>query len=62
MHKRLLPALLLSCVASACASAPVALPVDGVADAYVHPQRLVEVEPGRRMNLHCMGEGAPTVV
>ena len=58
---RLLPALLLSFAASACASGPAALPVDGVADAYVHPQRQVEVEPGRRLNLHCMGEGAPTV-
>lgn len=62
MRKRLLPALLLSFAASAGASAPAALPVDGVADAYVHPQWLVEVEPGRRMHLLCMGEGAPTVV
>jgi len=30
--------------------------------AYTHPQRLVEVEPGRRLNLYCIGKGSPTVV
>ena len=30
--------------------------------AYTHAQRLVEVEPGRRLNLYCLGEGTPTVV
>lgn len=30
--------------------------------AYTHPQRLVEVEPGRRLNLYCTGKGSPTVV
>ena len=30
--------------------------------AYTHAQRLVEVEPGRKLNLYCLGEGAPTVV
>jgi len=29
---------------------------------YTEPQRLVEVEPGRRLNLVCLGEGSPTVV
>lgn len=29
---------------------------------YTHPQRLVEVEPGRRLNLYCIGKGSPTVV
>lgn len=29
---------------------------------YTEPQRLVEVAPGRRMNLVCLGEGSPTVV
>ncbi len=34
-----------------------------IADAaYTHPQRLVEVEPGRRLNLYCIGKGSPTVV
>jgi hypothetical protein len=28
---------------------------------YAHPQRLVDVD-GRRLNLFCLGEGAPTVV
>lgn len=39
-----------------------AIPVETVADAYVRPQRRVEVEPGRAMNLHCQGTGSPTVV
>ena len=29
---------------------------------YTRPQRLVEVVPGRRMNLVCAGTGSPTVV
>lgn len=30
--------------------------------AYTHAQQLVEVEPGRRLNLYCTGQGTPTVV
>lgn len=30
--------------------------------AYTHAQRLVEVESGRKLNLYCLGEEAPTVV
>lgn len=30
--------------------------------AYTRAQRLVEVEPGRRLNLYCLGKGSPTVV
>jgi len=30
--------------------------------AYTHAQRLVEVEPGRRLNLYCLGEGTPAVI
>lgn len=29
---------------------------------YARPQRRVEVEAGRRLNLYCLGEGSPTVV
>ncbi len=29
---------------------------------YTHAQHLVEVEPGRRLNLYCLGEGTPTVI
>lgn len=29
---------------------------------YSQPQRMVEVEPGRRLNLVCLGTGSPTVV
>lgn len=53
---------MLSIAVSARAAGPAALPVERVADDYVHPHLRIEVEPGRRMNLHCMGEGAPTVV
>ena len=44
------------------AAGPMALPIDSVADAYVHPHQRIEVEPGRRMNLFCQGSGSPTVV
>jgi pimeloyl-ACP methyl ester carboxylesterase len=30
--------------------------------AYTHAQQLVEVEPGRRLNLYCTGKGSPTVI
>jgi hypothetical protein len=29
---------------------------------YLKPQRLVEVEPGRRLNVYCLGHGSPTVI
>lgn len=29
---------------------------------YTAPQRLIEVEPGRKLNLVCLGEGSPTVI
>lgn len=32
------------------------------ASTYTHPQELVAVAPGRRLNLYCLGEGAPTVL
>lgn len=34
--------------------------IDG--NTFTQPQQLVEVEPGRRLNLHCAGTGSPTVV
>jgi pimeloyl-ACP methyl ester carboxylesterase len=42
-----------------CADAPTQLVTDL---AYAKPQRLVEVEHGRRMNIYCLGAGSPTVV
>ena len=30
--------------------------------AYAHARRLVELEPGRRLNLYCTGKGSPTVI
>jgi probable addiction module antidote protein len=29
---------------------------------YLKPQRLVGVEPGRRLNVYCLGHGSPTVI
>lgn len=34
--------------------------IDGIA--YTQPQRMVEIEPGRRLNLYCVGNGSPTVI
>lgn len=31
-------------------------------EVYTRPARMIEVEPGRRLNLICLGEGAPTVM
>jgi len=50
--------LLLSC--STTVAAQNANVIDNLA--YTHPQRLVEVEAGRRLNLYCIGAGSPTVV
>ncbi|HEX5868258.1 MAG TPA: alpha/beta hydrolase [Beijerinckiaceae bacterium] len=35
---------------------------DPALEAYARPQRLVEVERGRRLHLYCLGKGSPTVV
>ena len=35
-------------------------PINGLA--YLQASRLVEVEPGRRLNLYCICEGSPTVI
>lgn len=48
-----------ACLLVCAAAAPGPQVVD---PAYAHPQRMVEVEPGRRLNLYCVGKGAPTVV
>jgi pimeloyl-ACP methyl ester carboxylesterase len=47
-----------------CATSPVAGTAVKVIDdpVYASPQRLVEIEPNRRLNLHCTGSGSPTVV
>jgi pimeloyl-ACP methyl ester carboxylesterase len=37
-------------------------PPDVPASAYVHPQALVAIDGGRRLNLFCLGTGAPVVV
>ena len=49
--------LLVSAAMAAAKDAPV---IDD--PAYTHAQHLVEVEPGRKLNLYCTGAGSPTVV
>ncbi len=64
---RLLPlSLLISHLAApgpafAGAAQPV-IPIEQVAGDYVRAHARIEVEPGRRMNLHCIGSGSPVVV
>ncbi|MGH8397012.1 MAG: alpha/beta hydrolase [Gammaproteobacteria bacterium] len=50
---------ILVCSATAAAQQPNRV-IDSLA--YTHAQRLVEVEPGRRLNTYCTGSGSPTVV
>ena len=38
------------------------VPIDLVGGEYVKPHQRIDVGGGRRMNLHCMGSGGPTVV
>lgn len=38
------------------------VPVVEAMNAYVEPTGLVEVEAGRRIHIHCLGSGSPTVV
>lgn len=38
------------------------VPIDQVGSEYVKPHQRIDVGGGRRMNLHCMGSGGPTVV
>jgi pimeloyl-ACP methyl ester carboxylesterase len=52
--------LLLSIAASTLASAATTEQLP--ASAYMHPQQLVSVAPGRRLNLYCVGTGEPTVL
>ena len=62
MLPRLLVLSALFAATPAGAAGPTAIPVEQVADAYVRPHELVEVEHGRKMNLYCKGTGSPTVV
>lgn len=56
--KAILSAMLVS--SSALAAGTDAIVIDD--PAYTHAQRLVEIEPGRKLNLYCTGKGSPTVV
>lgn len=58
-HAAVLSSLL---AAPALAAAPTVIPVEQVGDAYTQAHQRIEVEPGRRMNLYCIGSGSPTVV
>jgi pimeloyl-ACP methyl ester carboxylesterase len=53
-----MPLCLLACNISG-AEAPSSVISD---PAYTHAQRLVEIQPGRRLNLYCSGRGVPTVL
>lgn len=55
-------ATLLSIVAASSARAAEQATILVDDPAYSHAQQLVEVEPGRRLNLYCTGKGSPTVV
>ena len=46
-------------LSAGCGSAPA---VDAATGPYARPGRLVELEDGRRINLRCVGRGAPTVI
>lgn len=62
MYKNCIPLAILAYLLCATAFAADLAPqvIDG--GVYTQPQRMVEVEPGRRLNLHCAGTGSPTVV
>ena len=56
-----LKAVILLAIASASFASSSERPlIDGIA--YTQPQRMVEIEPGRRLNLYCVGNGSPTVI
>src|SRR3954447_20989694 len=52
--------LVLACSAQATASAQTPSAFDQTR--YLHPQRLVAVGEGRRLNLYCSGSGKPAVI
>jgi len=62
VQSRLIPLCALLAAAPAWAALPDIIPIEEVQDAYVHPHDRIEVEPGRKMNLYCIGTGSPTVV
>ncbi len=49
-------------LAAAVSQAPPPAGPDPALEAYARPQRLIEVEPGRRLHILCRGEGSPTVI
>ncbi|WP_419728108.1 alpha/beta fold hydrolase [Lichenicola sp.] len=51
----------LAAAGAAFAQAPPTLPAFDQ-EPYTHPQRLVAIAPGRRLNLYCTGHGAPAVI
>ena len=56
-------AAILALIVCGCATGPVDSGAPAISDpVYARAQRLVEVEPGRRLNLYCTGSGSPTVV
>jgi hypothetical protein len=51
-------AFFLGALSGAASAADISDPLE----VHASPQRLVILPDGRRMNLHCLGEGGPTVV
>jgi pimeloyl-ACP methyl ester carboxylesterase len=58
-------------ISALCAFSTVTVAMDGATDKsttviddpeYTHAQQLVEIEPGRKLNLYCTGKGSPIVV
>jgi pimeloyl-ACP methyl ester carboxylesterase len=64
MSLRFAPAIALGLVVApfpVLAESPPLVPIDQVAKEYIRPHQLVDIG-GRKLNLHCMGTGEPTVV
>jgi hypothetical protein len=60
---RLVLASLLASFTLGCSPCAAESPTPRIPDPiYVRAQRLVEIEPGRKVNIYCTGSGSPTVV
>lgn len=61
MYRRVFGSLLMTSLGCA-AHAADATPPQRIPDSYAHAGSLVEVAPGRKLNLRCEGDGVPTVL
>ena len=62
MPRRTALALALAVLAPTALAETPLVPIDQVAREYTRPHQLVDIGGGRKLNLHCMGPGEPTVV